>query len=201
MGSPKTEKGRNWFSDETQHKVTLTGGFWLAKTPVTQKQWKSVMGNNPSRFKGETLPVESVSWNKAQQFCQKTGLQLPTEAQWEYACRAGSSGSHSGTGRLDEMGWHCGNSEGQTHPVAQKKANAWGFYDMHGNVEEWCADWFGGYPRNRVTDPTGPASGKRRVLRGGGCWNLQPDCRSAARNGNYPEFHGNTGLRPLALPD
>ncbi len=146
--------------------VTLTKGFWLAKTEVTQAQWKSVMRNNPSSHNewDDTLPVECVTWPECQEFCQKAGLQLPTEAQWEYACRAGSTGGPAGD--LDYLAWYSDNSS-QTHPVAQKKPNAWGLYDMHGNVYEWCADWYGNYPSTNEPDPEGPSTGKYRVRRGG----------------------------------
>ncbi|MBQ7188204.1 MAG: formylglycine-generating enzyme family protein [Kiritimatiellae bacterium] len=192
MGSPESEDGRD--GDETQHQVTLTRGFWLGETPVTQKQWKSVMGDNPSVFKGANLPVEEVSWNDCQEFIQKVnaalncGARLPTEAEWEYACRAGTSGAYGGTGELDEMGWYDKNSGDKTHPVGQKKPNAWGLYDMHGNVWEWCSDWYGDYPSGSVTDPTGPSSGSSRVLRGGSWGCNARDCRSASRGRDYPGF-------------
>ena len=163
---------------ETRHEVTLTKACWLGQTEVTQAQWQAVMGNNPSHFTGKDLPVEQVSWNDAQEFCGKLNAKsllpagwkfaLPTEAQWEYACRAGTAGDYAGT--LDEMAWHRANSDDKTHPVAAKNANAWGLYDMHGNVDEWCADWYGDYPVGPVTDPTGSNSGSDRVLRGGS-WN------------------------------
>jgi len=164
------------------HQVTLTKGFWMGKTEVTQAQWKSVMGNNPSYFKGDDLPVESVSWNDCQKFCQKTGLQLPTEAQWEYACRAGSTGPYSGTGEVDEMGWYDNNSGGKTNPVGKKQPNAWGLYDMHGNVMEWCADWYEDYSKGAVTDPQGPSSGEDRVRRGGSWISYDIDCASSYRD-------------------
>ncbi len=183
MGSPETEEGRN--SDETLHRVTLTKGFWLGETEVTQRQWESVMGNNPSRFKGADLPVERVSWDECQNFIQRVneqlncGMRLPTEAEWELACRAGTTGPYGGTGNPKEMGWYSGI---QTHPVGQKTPNAWGLCDMHGNVWEWCADWYGYYPSGNVTDPTGPSSGANRVDRGG-CWGDDArDCRSANRH-------------------
>jgi len=205
MGSPGSlgslgsewEGGRD--SDETQHRVTLTKGFWLGKYEVTQKQWESVMGRNPSDSKGEDLPVENVSWDDCQEFIRKVnahlncGARLPTEVEWEYACRAGTTGSYAGTGILDSMGWYRGNS---THSVGQKEPNAWGFYDMHGNVWEWCNDWYDGYPSGDVTDPRGPASGSYRVLRGGGmCYDAR-DCRSANRSGLYSgTCSGNFGFR------
>ena len=203
MGSPGSEEDRG--RDETQHHVTLTKGFWLGKYEVTQAQWKSVMGSNPSEFKGDNLPVENVSWNDCQEFIRKVNTEaerqfggearLPTEAEWEYACRAGSAGAFAGTGDLDSMGWYWDNSGDETHPVGQKRPNAWGFYDMHGNVYEWCSDWFGSYPGGSVTDPAGAASGVRRVLRGGS-WNGHArHCRSAIRNRHYPGFRGDRGFR------
>lgn len=174
--------------DEIQ--VTLTKGFWMGKTEVTQAQWKSVMWNNPSKFEGDDLPVVDMSWDECQQFCQNTGLQLPTEAQWEYACRAGSTGPYAGTGKLDEMGWYGGDlfsdSDG-THPVGTKQSNAWGLYDMHGNVWELCADWYDrhwydNYRSAVMTDPVGPSSGYYRVRRGGSWHNRADDCTSSARD-------------------
>ena len=189
MGSPSTEEGR--CDDEVQHRVTLTKGFWMGETEVTQGLWKKVMGSNPSHFKGDDLPVETVSWDDCQAFIKKVnaalgcGARLPTEAEWEYACRAGAMGAYGGTGRLDEMGWFGDNSGGTTHPVGQKKPNSWGLCDMHGNVWEWCADWEGDYPTGSVSDPTGPASGVYRVLRGGGWYGSARNCRSAHRDGFY----------------
>ncbi|MBP5320757.1 MAG: formylglycine-generating enzyme family protein, partial [Kiritimatiellae bacterium] len=147
---------------------------------------------NPSRYKGDNLPVEQVSWEDCQEFIAKgnkeLGLEfrLPTEAEWEYACRAGTTGAYGGTGGLDEMGWYSNNSGSKTHSVGQKKPNAWGLYDMHGNVWEWCADWYDDYPPGSVTDPTGPAFGGNRVLRGGGWCNLALHCRSAYRLRDLP---------------
>ena len=184
MGSPATEEGR--FYGETQHLVMLTKGFWLGKYEVTQAQWQSVMGENPSTFKSDIRPVETVSWEDGQSFIRKInsvqncGARLPTEAEWEYACRAGSTGPYAGNGNLDEMGWYDDNSGNKTHPVGQKQANAWGFYDMHGNVWEWCGDWYGDYDGD-TSDPTGPASGESRALRGGGWDDNARLCRSAFR--------------------
>ena len=190
MGSPEDEEGR--YDDETQHKVTLTRGFWLGKYPVTQSQWKSVMGGNPSDFKGDANPVDSVTWDDCKEFIKKINsrfnftARFPTEAEWEYACRAGTEGAYSGTGDLDDMGWYDGNSDGRTHPVGEKEPNAWGFHDMHGNVYEWCGDWYGSYPHGVVTDPEGPSSGGNRVLRGG-CWiDFAGLCRSAFRVSRDP---------------
>ena len=182
MGSPNDENNR--YIDETQHKVTLTKGFWMLETEVTQKQWKAVMGKNPISFTGDDLPVEMVSWNDCQEFCKKCAklgfhVQLPTEAQWEYACRAGTRSSYSGN--LDEMAWYDFNSGVKTHPVGTKKPNAWGLYDMHGNVFEWCQDWYGEYPSGSVTDPTGSSSVAPCVYRGGSCYSDARYCRSAYR--------------------
>lgn len=201
MGSPEDEERPQTprQPDETQHKVTLTKGFWLAKTPVTQKQWKSVMGNNPSKHLGDALPVEMVSWDDCQEFCKNTGLSLPTESQWEYACRAGSTAAYGGTGHLDDMGWYYVKGVPCTHPVGEKKPNVWGLYDMHGNVCEWCADWFGDYPRRAVTDPNGAASGSYRVVRGGSCRHIAVACRSATRSCSSPDSRkDNQGFRPAA---
>ena len=213
MGSPASEEGRD--NDETQHSVTLTRGFWIGETEVTQGLWKEVMGSNPSYFKsGDDYPVEQVSWDDCQEFIAKLNVHpdvkkaelrfgLPTEAQWEYACRAGTTGDYAGTGRLDDMGWYSGNNSGsQTHPVGQKEPNAWNLRDMHGNVWEWCQDWYGNYPTGAVTDPTGPALGDSRVLRGGGFWSRPQSCRSAYRSGIDPGYrYGGLGLRLLAFQD
>ena len=184
MGSPVTEAGR--FDDESLHPVTLTRGFWLGKYEVTQAQWESVMGENRSRFKGPDRPVENISWDDCRTFIRKVNVMLggvarfPTEAEWEYACRAGSDAAISGSGHLEEMAWYDGNSDSQTHEVGKNLPNAWGFYDMHGNILEWCADWFS-KPSGQAVDPQGPPSGAFRVLRGG-CWFFYArDCRSAYR--------------------
>ncbi|MEW6745536.1 MAG: SUMF1/EgtB/PvdO family nonheme iron enzyme [Planctomycetota bacterium] len=189
MGPPDGEAGRD--SDEKQHQVTITKPYLIAKYEVTQEVWQKVMGSNPSHFKqGGKYPVENVSWNDVMEFCKKVGLELPTEAQWEYACRAGTTTAHAGD--LDAMGWYDKNSGSSTHPVGQKSPNAWGLYDMHGNVWEWCADWYADYPTGSITDPAGPVRGSQRVLRGG-CWlNNAGACRSAYRTTPQPEW-GNTG--------
>ena len=135
---------------------------------------------------GDNRPVTHVSWNDCQEFCRKTGLQLPTEAQWEYACRAGSTGAYAGN--LDDMAWYENNSGSRTHSVGTKKPNAWGLYDMHGNVYEWCQDWFGKYPSGSVTDPTGPSSGSDRVGRGGSWDDDAGGCRSAYRSYGEPGY-------------
>jgi formylglycine-generating enzyme required for sulfatase activity len=177
-------------SDEKPvHRVKITKGFWMGKCEVTQEQWEAVMGTNPSNFKGAQNPVELVSWIIATEFCRKTGTRLPTEAEWEYACRAGTTTKYnSGDSESDlaRVSWYTSNSGSQTHPVGQKAANPWGLYDMHGNVREWCADWYGNYPSGEVANPTGAADGSARVLRGGS-WISSPDrCRSADRNWGNP---------------
>jgi formylglycine-generating enzyme required for sulfatase activity len=213
MGSPTDEPGR--YSDETRHQVTLTNGYYLQTTEVTQGQWKAVMGSNPSHFSscGEDCPVEKVSWTDVQEFISAlntlegtTKYRLPTEAEWEYAARAGSmtafaNGEITKTDcdhdpNLAVMGWYCGNSGDTTHPVAQKQANAWGLYDMHGNVREWCSDLDGSYPSSAVTDPTGPSSGSDRVCRGGGYLNYARVCRSAHRYSHSPgDSYSDLGFR------
>jgi formylglycine-generating enzyme required for sulfatase activity/tRNA A-37 threonylcarbamoyl transferase component Bud32 len=186
MGSPSDEESRD--SDEAQHRVTLTKGFWMGKYEVTQGQWERVMGSNPSGFTsaGASAPVEQVSWDDCQEFIRKVnalvsggGFRLPTEAEWEYACRAGTTGPYAGN--LDDLGWYGGNSDNTTHAVGRKKANAWNLYDMHGNVWEWCSDWHGEYPSGGVSDPTGPGSGSFRVIRGGSWDDGARICRSAIR--------------------
>jgi formylglycine-generating enzyme required for sulfatase activity len=180
---------------------------------VTQAQWTAVMGSNPSRFTGASLPVEQVSWSEAMDFCRKLtereraagrlpeGYEytLPTEAQWEYACRAGTTGPAGG--KLNEIAWYAENSANTTHPVGQKRSNAWGLFDMHGNVWEWCRDWFGRYPGENVTDFAGPASGSQRVTRGGGWCFVARNCRSARRSPELPAArHSFVGFRVALSP-
>jgi formylglycine-generating enzyme required for sulfatase activity len=223
MGSPSDEPGRD--DDEgPQHSVTISRPFLIGATEVTQGQWRTVMGSNPSHFSscGDECPVESVNWHEAVDFCNRlsdreglsrcyqgvgenvtwnhscTGYRLPTEAEWEYAARAGSttpfaSGRISASGNdcqadgnLEVMGWYCQNSGSKTHPVGQKQANAWGLYDMQGNVWEWVWDWKGNYPSGSVTDPTGPGGGSGRVLRGGSWLYVARFCRSANRDISVP---------------
>ena len=173
-GSPPDEDGRD--DDELQHAVVLTQGCYLGETPVTQAQWEAVTGQNPSHFsKGGAYPVESVSWEEGVRFCQAfqsaspgPPTRLPTEAEWEYACRAGTTGPRwDPTCPLGDLAWYEENAGGQTHPVARKKPNPWGLYDMLGNVLEWCADFYAPYPDGWVSDPCGGES-ERRVFRGGG---------------------------------
>jgi len=196
MGSPELETGR--YDDEIQHEVIITKGFYMQTTPVTQGQWQQIMGYNPSSFKtNDNHPVENVSWDDVKNFIdllnsriEGATYRLPTEAEWEYACRAGSNTAYANGNSLYAMGWHDKNSGGKTHQVAQKKPNAWGLYDMHGNVWEWCEDWYGSYPSVSVTDPQGASSGSYRVNRGGGWRNLSRICRSAYRNYESPGVQG-----------
>jgi formylglycine-generating enzyme required for sulfatase activity len=194
--------------------VTLTRPFWLGRTAVTQGQYQAVMGTNPSQFTaaGRDAPVEQVNWDDAMAFCQKlterenaagrlpTGYAytLPTEAQREYACRAGTEGPFAGD--LAAMAWYDANSGDTTHPVATKQPNAWGLYDMTGNVWEWCRDWYADkLPGGEVANPMGPTSGSSRVVRGGGWSDDAAFCRSAFRNGNVSgDRDVNLGFR-LAL--
>ena len=210
MGSPSGELGQG--DDETQYTVTISEPFYMQTTEVTQGQWKAVMDNNPSDFDscGLNCPVEKMSWEDAQTFIATLNAMgegsytLPTEAQWEYAARAGSNkafanGDISDTttdSNLDVMGWYDSNSGSTPHAVAQKKPNAWGLFDMHGNVHEWCNDWYGTYPDISVTDPGGSSSGSYRVLRGGSWYNNARYCRSARRSYSSPGDRVNTiGLR------
>ena len=178
------------------HQVTISRPFYLGATDVTQAQWTALMGDNPSHFKDDTRPVERVSWDDSLAFCKKLtdgeqaagrlpagwAFTLPTSAQWEYACRAGTTGDNPGN--LDEMAWYDVNSDDMTHPVATKKPNAWGLYDMQGNVYQWCLDWYGDMGKEPETDPTGPATGSNRTMRGG-AWNVGViQCRSSGRNGD-----------------
>jgi formylglycine-generating enzyme required for sulfatase activity len=187
------------------HRVKISRDFEMGKCEVTQAQWQAVMGNNPSHFKGDNLPVEEVSWNDVQEFIKKLNqadskyqYRLPTEAEWEYACRAGTTGDYAGD--IDAMAWYSSNSNNQTHPVGQKQANKWGLYDMHGNVWEWCQDWYDSnyYRQSPGADPKGPTAGTYRVFRGG-CWrNLAGDCRAAHRGNDSPgNRYGNLGFRLL----
>ena len=213
-------------SDEKPvHTVTISKAFYMSKYEVTQKQYQAVMGNNPSHFKGENLPVERVTWYNAVAFCNalsqqegKTpcytingtnvscnwdanGYRLPTEAEWEYAAKAGTStdfynGSLTNTNctpidaNLDNIAWYCGNANGTTHPVGQKQANAFGLYDMTGNVCEWCWDWWSNsYSSTTVIDPTGASTGSYRVYRGGSWYGNADQCRSTYREYRTPSFN------------
>ena len=206
MGSAVDEAGRH--EDEVQHHVTISRGFYLGVTEVTQAQWQRVMNFNRSETKGDDLPASRLSWRHAETFCRKLGeaegrtYRLPREAEWEYACRAGTTGPFAGTGKLDEMAWHMDNSGDQPHPVGGMRPNAWGLYDMHGSVLEWCADLYGrDYPAEAVTDPCGPATGTYRVARGGSWRHFARACRSAARASFNPAYQlDQLGLRVLMEP-
>ena len=184
--------------EKPRHKVRLSKPFYLGKYEVTQRQWEAVMGNNPSAYKGPDRPVENVSWNDVQEFVKRlnakeghTRYRLPTEAEWEYAARAGRTTTYSfgnDEGQLGHYAWYYDNSGYETHPVGQKRPNAWGLYDMHGNVWEWVEDWGGDYSGGAVTDPQepntvweGPNTIRFHVLRGCSCSNLAWNCRSAYR--------------------
>ena len=214
MGTPKAEKKRD--KDETRHEVTLTQPFLIGKYPVTQAQWEAVMGSNPSDFQGDNLPVENVSWDDAQSFCvkvhEKTGhtVCLPTDAQWEYSCRAGTSTPFhfgqelNGTQANCDGNYPYGTTQkgpylGKTSPVGSYPANAWGLYDMHGNVWEWCQDWYGDYPKQSVTDPRGPEVGSICVIRGRSWYYEAAYCRSASRNGLVPSYRFSCNGFRLAL--
>jgi uncharacterized protein (TIGR02996 family) len=211
MGSPSREKGRD--SDETRHEVTLTRPFWMGVFPVTQAQYRAVMGSDPSAFSAEgraredvtrldtaNFPADSVTWANAVAFCQAltrraaerasgNSYRLPTEAEWEYACRAGlaSGRFHFGdiTRRARQANFEEG-GPGRPCPVGMYPPNAWGLFDMHGNICEWCQDWKGDHPEGPLIDPRGPRSGKSRVLRGGSWEYSADDCRSAARDSCAP---------------
>ena len=205
-GSPSGEPGRK--KDESRQRVTLSKGFYVQTTEVTLGQWKAVMGVSPLHHRrcGDECPAERVSWKDAQRFIHKLykldrarAYRLPTEAEWEYAARAGSTAAFANGGIselgcgvdpiLDEIGWYCGNSDSFSHrPVAQKMPNAWGLYDMHGSVWEWNSDWYADYPSGPVTDPVGPPNGTERVLRGGGLADDARSCRSANRGAMRPDI-------------
>ena len=206
MGSPENEAQR--WEDEVHRKVRLSKGFWLADTTCTQALWQAVMGENPSNFKGEENPVDSVSWEDTQLFIEKLnaivpgqGFRLPTEAEWEYACRAGTETPFwfgdqitleqaNYDGNYPYVGGKKGLYREETVPVKALPCNGWGMYQMHGNVYEWCQDWYGDYDLNALVDPTGSAEGQQRVLRGGSWNNLGRLVRSALRDANDPGGRG-----------
>jgi len=199
--------------DETPYAVTLTKPFYMGVHQVTNAQWVRVMWSKPSHWNDPDLPVEQVSWDAAVEFCEKLSAlpeeravgrayRLPTEAEWEYACRAGTT-THFSFGDDEELlgifGWYDRNSSGKTHLVRNKKPNGWGLYDMHGNVWEWCSDWYGDYPNGAVTDPKGPSRGSLRVRRGGSWLNFARKCGAAYRGKYDPSYHfSDLGFR-LAL--
>jgi formylglycine-generating enzyme required for sulfatase activity len=203
MGSPKDEPGRR-DGEGPRHWVTISNGYWLADAPCTQAEWQAVMSTAPSHFKGPDLPVEQVSWDECQVFCDRVrerfpGLRarLPSEAEWEYACRAGTSSAFNDGSpstqpngedpALLKLGWFDKNSKGSTHDVRGLDPNPWGLYDMHGNVLEWCADWYGDYTAADQVDPMGAESGLGRGLRGGSWFYWAGLCRSAFRLWRQPD--------------
>jgi formylglycine-generating enzyme required for sulfatase activity len=199
MGSPNKK------DNQPQHEVTLSQSYYMGKYPVTQEQYEKVMGANPSKLKGANDPVDFVSWDNAQDFCKKVSatsgkiVRLPTEAEREYACRAGSTTAFCFGDNDKELGayaWFKDNSDNKTHPVGEKKPNAWGLYDMHGNVWEWCQNWDGEDAAGPATDPQGPAQGTHRVWRGG-CWAAGPlRCTSTNRTPMTPnQRHNDAGFR------
>jgi formylglycine-generating enzyme required for sulfatase activity len=219
MGSPPNEEGR--YSDEGSVHEVCVDGFWVGKYEVTQAQWQKVIGTNPAYFKGENNPVERVSWDDAQEFITKlnqmaqsvetlhvTSLQyrLPTEAEWEYACRAGTQTAYSfgnNPDRLGEYAWYGKNSGGKTHPVGQLKPNAFGLYDMHGNVWELCEDRYDWnyYANSPPKNPRGSSSGRYRLNRGGGWNSFAGGCRSAFRGNNGPDYRSrDLGFRLVRTP-
>jgi formylglycine-generating enzyme required for sulfatase activity len=216
MGSPNNEPGRAPF-ESPQVEVVLSRGFWLGKFEVTQDEWERLIGTRPSRLQGaKTLPVENITWADAAKFCEMlTGkerdrgtlpkeweFRLPTDAQWEYGCRAGTTTAYSFGATAESLGdyaWHGHNAQIRTHEVGQKKPNPWGLHDMHGNAWEWCRDWFhGSLPGGADPEVTDPGTG--RVIRGGG-WNAAPElCRSAFRSGQQPDAGGHLlGFRVAAV--
>jgi formylglycine-generating enzyme required for sulfatase activity len=203
MGSTETKY------EQPPHKVTITKAFLLGATEVTQAQWSAVMGSNPSFLKGDDLPVENVNWGDCQEFLKKLSekegkaYRLPTEAQWEYASRAGSAtkyGFGDDAATLTEYAWYGANSDLSTHPVAMKKPNAWGLYDMHGNVWEWCQDFYVAYDADAQADPAGPEKGSQRVFRGGAWYDEAYRCRCAYRNSRNPNSRYYFGLRVATAP-
>ena len=210
MGTPND--GHN--DERPVRTVRITRGYWMGKTEVTQAQWRAIMGGNPSHFKGDGLPVESVSWTTCVEFCQKLTereraagrlpagyvYRLPTEAEWEYAARGGARGRntlYAGSDDINAVAWHGGNSQGRTQRVGTKEANELGLHDMSGNVWEWVHDWYqGSYSGLSTTDPSGPQSGSRRVFRGGGWTYTATGCRVALRNFWDPSFtYSSLGFR------
>jgi formylglycine-generating enzyme required for sulfatase activity len=204
MGSPENEPGR-WKGEGPVHRVRISRPFYMGKYEVTQEVWEKVMGANPSYFKGAKNPVDNVSWDDCQEFLRKLNamdknprqFRLPTEAEWEWACRAGVRSRFcfgDDDARLGEYAWYAANSDFTTHPVGEKRPNAWGLHDGHGNVWEWCGDWYDEHGANAwpgvfrwTTDPVGPPSGAARVLRGGSLDDVAGDCRSAYRYGSGPD--------------
>lgn len=213
LGSPAEENSRG-LDEGPQTRVKITRGYWLGHTEVTQAQWRAVMAMNPSRFRGDTLPVEQVSWHEAVEFCRRVTEReraagrlpagytyaLPTEAQWEFAAKAGAGGAFAE--KVDDLAWHDQNSGPTTHPVGVKKPNALGLHDTLGNVWEWCADWYAPYPGGAATDYTGPATGTAKASRGGSWWAGPRGARPANRYRDMPQ-NGNDdlGFRLALVPE
>ena len=203
MGSPEDEEGR--VSNERQHEVRISAGFWMKKHEVTQGEWKAVMGTNPSHLSacGSQCPVEQVSWDDTQEFMRSLNsrepvrgyvYRLPTEAEWEYAARAGTTGARYG--QLDAIAWYSANSGYKTYPAGQKRPNGWGLHDILGNVWEWTGDWYGAYPPDPMTAPKGSETGSFRVIRGGGWSSYAGNIRSASRSSYSPGIrHYDIGFR------
>ena len=195
MGATAEQSDEAGISEKPAHQVTLSS-YSIGKTEVTQELWQAVMGSNPSYFTGNLQrPVERVSWNECQEFItqlnQMTGknFRLPTEAEWEYAARGGNKSQgnkYSDSNTVDDVAWYTSNSNSTAHPVGEKSSNELGLYDMSGNVWEWCQDWSGSYSNEAQTNPTGPSTGSKRVIRGG-CWhNVSWDCRVSYRSSYTP---------------
>jgi len=202
MGSPDGEEDRD-SGEGPQHSVKISKGFYMGVTEVTQAQWLNVMGytGHGNRFRGEDLPEDSVSWDDAVEFCRRLSkkegksYRLPTEAEWEYACRAGTTTrSYFGesVSQFSDYAWYSESSGSKTHRVGTKKPNAFGLYDMHGNVYEWCSDWYASYPSSPQTNPTGPTSGSSRVIRGGSWYTNARSCRVASRYYHDPTHRDTT---------
>ena len=210
MMGATSEKENPYSWEKPVHQVTLTNDYYIGKYEVTQALWQSVMGSNPSEFKGDNLPVEQVSWNDGQEFISKlnrmTGrkFRLPTEAEWEYAARGGKKSrgyQYSGSSNISDVAWYDENSGSKTRPVGTKQANELGIYDMTGNVWEWCQDWYGSYVSSSQTNPIGAVSGSLRVVRGGGLYSNAWTCRSSFRNRGTPDYRGNNGGLRLVLSE
>lgn len=206
MGSAEDEVDR--YEDEGPlHEVRITRGYWLGEAPVTQEQWDALHSTNPSRFRNDMRPVEQVNWYDCVEFCDRLNLlqsgletRLPTETEWEYACRGVRNASYhrerrasdieDSVSEIEKLGWFAGNSGGMTHDVKQRLPNGFGVYDMRGNVWEWCADWWvGRYSAQIQVDPVGPKSGSLRVVRGGSYLLSARECRCSVRAGRSPVNH------------
>jgi formylglycine-generating enzyme required for sulfatase activity len=195
MGNTPEQPTDYYGDDKPAHSVTVSS-FSIGKCEITLAEWKAIMGNNPSKFQGDDLPVERVTWEEAQEFISRlnkaTGkkYRLPTEAEWEYAARGGKKSryyKYSGSNNIDEVAWYIGNSGNRTHPVGTKKANELGIYDMTGNVWEWCNDWFEYYGSSAQTNPIGSSSGPHRVLRGGSWISKATSCHVSFRSYISPD--------------